>query len=243
MQFNSNADNQDLISDVTFLLGGLDTNAFTLKDRTRCMNERYRQIWQWIFMAYGGWQFMDDNSSDVTTGIPEAAQNLTSGTNLYALPSAALSVRSVEFKDSSSNWYKLYPLTNEQITTTQGLDNFQSTSGTPKYYTLYGDVIRIYPTPNFSVTSGLKIQFDQDISTFASTDTTKVPGFASVFHRALSVGAALDYAVSHSIAGLVPSLSVLWNDYEKRIKEFYSRRFTDKFPTRVTVRDAVIEFK
>ena len=240
MQFNSSSENADLISDITFLLAGIDTNAFTLKDRTRCVNETYRKVWGWIFESYGGWQFVDDN----TSYNPYAAQNLTSGTSLYALPTAALTVKGVEVQNSGGIWMKMVPIATEQV---QGVDSqgdfLQTANGVPHYYSLYGDVVKLYPAPNYTVSNGIRVYFDEDIAVFLSSDTTKVPGFVSPFHRALSVGAALDFAIARSKKDKVASLSALFMDYERRIKQFYSQRYAEMFPPRIIVRDSLREFK
>lgn len=241
MQFNSNSDNQDIVSDITFLTG-LDTNSFTLKDRARCVNERYRLVWQMIFESYGGWTFMDDNVSDTSTGIPYADQTITSGTGLYSLPSSALTVRSVEVKNSGGTYEVLKPISHEEFMMIGGDATFTSNS-TPLYYMLQGDVLRLLPIPNYTVSStGIRVFFDQDISAFASTDTTKTPGFASIFHRMLSIGAALDFCMTR--AGMeqkTASLSVLWNDYETRLRKFYSKRFKDRFPGKIMTGLGLVE--
>jgi hypothetical protein len=244
MQISGHATSQDIISDISFLLGGgIDLNNFKIADRTRCVNERNRMVWQMIFESYGGWKFMDDAVSDASTGVPYADQTITSGTGLYALPTGALVVNGVFAKlTSDGSWTKLTPLTEEEFMQMGGDGHFSS-NGTTLYYMLQGDVIRLLPTPNFTTASGLRVFFDQDISAFATTDTTKVPGFASIFHRMLSIGAALDYALSHGMTDKVNYLSALWNDYEKRLRDFYSKRFKARFPHRMSAGpDLVSEF-
>lgn len=241
MQYSDTSNLTGIIEDITFLLG-LDTNAFSLKDRTRCVNERYRMVWQMIFESYGGWQFMDDNVSDASTGIPYADSNITSGTGLYTLPSAALTVKGVEIKNTGGNWERLTPITFEEFQA-MGADSTFTTNSSPTYYMLQGDVIRILPVPNYTQSSSLRVFFDQDISTFAYTDTTKVPGFASHLHRILSIGAALDYAMTHpGLEQKVASLGLLWAEYSRNIRSFYAQRFQDKSPGRVRSTDLLNEF-
>lgn len=234
MQFNGHATKQDIISDITFLTG-VDINAFRLVDRTRSVNERFRQIWYTIFEAYGGWKFMDDNQSDVSTGVPYATQNVTSGTGLYALPSGSLAVNGVEILTSSGgSWNRIQPLTEPEFMKMNGDGRFSST-GTPIYYMLQGDVIRLLPTPNFTVSSALRVFFDQGITAFSSTDTTATPGFASPFHRALSVGAALDYAIAKGL-DKKNDLQNLWEKYLMDISAFYAKRWADRQPGRIPPR-------
>lgn len=231
MQFSDVSTKQGLIQDISWLLG-IDLNGFKIEDRTRSINERYRMIWHMIFDSYGGWKYMDDNLSDATTGVPYADSNIVSGTGLYTLPSGALTIGGVEVKTSATSTFtRLKPVTREEFLDAGGDGAFSST-GVPAYYMLQGDVIVLLPTPNFSTTSGLRVYFGQDISTFASTDTTKTPGFASPFHRMLSIGASLDYAIGKGLAKK-NDLQALWNDYEIRLRKFYADRWVDNSPKRL----------
>lgn len=242
MVFSDTSTSQGIIQDITFLLG-VDTTAYSLADRTRNANERFRMVWQMIFEAYGGWKFMDDNVSDVSTGVPYADQTITSGTGLYPLPAAALTINNVEMKSSSgSSFERLIGITHEEFMAMGGDGAFTAT-GVPRYYLLQGDILRLLPVPNFTLAAALRIYFDQGISVFLTTDTTKVPGFATPFHRMLSIGGALDYAMARGIQDKVVYLSNLWNDYERRLKDFYSKRFMERFPHRIRAGpDLVDEF-
>lgn len=242
MQFSSVSNRGGIIEDITFLTG-IDLNGYPILDRTRNVNERYRQVWFEIFETYGGWKFMDDNVSDASTGVPYATQNVTSGTGLYALPSGSLTVNGVEILTTSSGTFqRLQPITETEFLRMGGDGAFSST-GVPSWYLLQGDIIRLLPTPNFTVSSSLRVFFDQGITTFVSTDTTATPGFASPFHRALSVGASLDYAM---VRGLDKKndLQALWNKYISDIRAFYSKRWQDREPKSLSPRrDLVNEYR
>jgi hypothetical protein len=227
MMFSNNSTKTGLIDDITFLLG-IDVNAYPLLDRTRNINERYKMVWQMIFEAYGGWKFQDDNLNTV----PYADQTLTSGTATYTLPTGALTINMAEIMDSNSIWSRLIPITEEEYNK-MGADASNTTSSIPVYYMPYEDTIKLIPTPNYTVASGLRVYFDQGVSEFVYTDTTKTPGFASPFHRMLSIGAALDYALANDIGNKVIYLQNLWNDYERRLKEFYSKRYHDRYPHKI----------
>lgn len=232
MIFSDTTTKQGLVEDITFLLGGIDTNEYPLADRTRNINERFRLVWTMIFEAYGGWQFIDDNTSDTTTGVPYADQTLTSGTGLYALPSSALTVREVSILTSASSRLQLVPLTHEEFVAMGGDQNFSS-NGVPQYYLLQGDVLRLLPTPNYTLSNAIRVYFDQGISSFTTSDTTKVPGFASPFHRMLSIGGSIDYALAKTMNDRITTLTPQWTDYEKRLKSFYAKRYLQRFPGKI----------
>lgn len=241
MQFNGNADGQDLISDITFLLGGVDINRYLIKDRTRSINERQRMIWSSIFSAYGGWLFMDDNSSDTSTGLPYADQTITASQGLYQLPTTALTIIGAEIKyQNATTLFKLKGLTHEEFLSAGGDATFPTPS-TPWAYLPQGDVMRLLPAPNYTQAASLRIYFDAEFLIFTSSDTTKIPGFASVFHRMLSVGASLDYAQAKGLKDKIVTLSNLWNDYDNRLRHFYSERYKERVPHRINPGEDLVE--
>ena len=236
MKFNDATNKQGIIQDISFLTG-VDTNKYPVADRTRNVNEWNKKVWSWIFEVYGGWQFDDDNTSS-TTDLPGSTITLVAETAEYPIPSTALVINKVDVLQSDGvSWLPLSPLPLEMIGTAEG--EFLKTSGTPRFYRLVGDVIKLYPKPSYSGTNYLKVFYERGMLEFAVTDTNSVPGFASPFHRVLPIGASLDYAVVNSPANKIKSLSNLANDYEKRIKKFYSKRFKDNFPARLKVCDSV----
>ena len=239
MQFSDTTNKTGLIQDITFWTG-VDINKYPIEDRTRNINEWNRKVWSWIFESYGGWQFDDDNNSS-TSDLPSSTINLVSGTSVYGLPSGALTVRKADvLQDDGSTWRYLDPLPLEAIKPAEG--EFLKTDSTPRYYRLVGDVIKLYPAPNYSETNGLKIFYDRDMSQFITTNTNSTPGFASPLHRVLSIGASLDYVISNGDSKKITSLSIQADDYETRIKSFYSKRYLDNFPPSMRVGDSVRDY-
>jgi hypothetical protein len=233
MQYSdTGASKSGIIQDSTFLLGGIDLNAYPIADRTRSANEHLRNAWHIIMKAYDGWKFMDDNQSDTSTGLPYADKDIESGTDLLTLPSGALTIDGMQIKTSSSGSYnKLTIITYEEFLEMGGDGRFGS-PGTPTHAIVQGDIIRLLPSPNITVTSGLRVHFNKEMTTFAITDTTATPGFASPYHRIISIGIALDYADAKGLqkAG---SLRSNYNDYQSRLFDFYSERLKARQPKRL----------
>jgi len=223
MQFNSHSDNQDIVSYVVDATG-LNPVAH-LKQITRAANETLRIIWNWIFDAYGGWQFDDGNQSD----LPTATTALVASQQKYTLPSEALTVRKVSVKDQSGSWHDLDPITFEEITAGQAEEDFLSTPGNPAYFRLVGNVLKVYPAPNYAQDASMRLAFDRGAVQFASTDTTKKPGFASEFHGAVPAGASAFIAKNKNHKN-TERLERDWLRYEERIKSFYKRRFAELNP-------------
>lgn len=240
MQFSDTSNLTGIVQDITFLLGGIDTNDYVLKDRARNVNEHFRKVWHRIFNAYGGWRWDDSNQTD----LPQATATLTSGTSKYTIPTGSLTVYSIEIKNSSGIYSKITPLTAEQIEQFGTLTelNDSAATGVPSFYRLVGDTIELFPNPNYTASAGIKVYFDRDISSFSSNDTTKTPGFAAPYHRILSIGAAMDYASANNMVDKITILLAMYNEYMNNIGLFYSERWRDKQPKRITVPDLMREF-
>lgn len=236
MQFSDTSNSLGLIQDISFLLG-VDLNNYLIADRTRNVNERYRMVWMMIFEAYGGWKWQDDNAN----ATPYTDVNVVSGTAIGSLPTGTLTIREAQLKDANIVYHRLQCITEQEYFDLGGDSVWNGITGFPIYLLPYEDTWKLIPAPNYSLSSALRIYFDADISAFVSSDTTKVPGFASPFHRMLSIGAALDYALSRKMQDKVSYLQNLWNDYEKRLRDFYSKRYVARYPGRLGSGEDLVE--
>jgi hypothetical protein len=242
MVYNSNSDSQDIVSLLNDYTGNYDDtnhNVFPLKQKTRYANQALKTIWSWIFDSYGGWQFDDANNN---LNCPSETANLVANQKDYTIPTEAKSVKSVSVKDTGGVWGELAPLTTEQITEIMAENEFMKTSSSPMYFVPFANSIKIYPAPDYSQASSIRVIYDRGTVLFDSTDTTQSPGFASEFHEAVAVGGSLFYCIAKDLPRK-NDLMVLWQDYEKRIKEYYSRRYQKMFPPKLLVSDAVCEYK
>lgn len=222
MQYNSDSDNQDIVS----LIGdktGLNTTV-EIAQITRAVNKANKQIWSWIFMSFGGWQYEDQNQ----TGLPVATASIVANQQKYTLPSSALAVASVEWLNGTT-WEKLTPLSIEQINQYQSEKEFEDTPGTPRFYSLISNVLKLYPASDTAVSNGLRIQIERGSVSFATTDTNVSPGFASEFHEALATGAAVELSRNNVLPNYVGHLED-WRNYEKSIKDYYSARYQEMHP-------------
>jgi hypothetical protein len=234
MQFNDTTNKTGLIQLCERLTGLGDTaisgNADKLDEFTLYINKANRNIWSWIFNSFGAWQYEDSNHTD----LPQATQDLVSGTDVYLLPSDAITVRGVSVQNEGGDFEKLRPITLAQIQD-KGISEaeYQETDSVPNEYRLIGQTVKLYPGPSYSASNGFKVYFDRETVSFSDSDTTKVPGFVSAFHEAVAVGAARDYAMVRSLPQL-GALNADWREYEEKIKSYYSQRYKELFPTRIT---------
>lgn len=235
MQYNSDSDSQDIVSLVGDMTG-INTTA-ELKQITRACNEANKKIWSWIFESYGPWQYEDNNQDD----LPIATANLVADQRAYKLPSTALSVRAVEYKNVNGDWNKLDSLPADLLNQHTSEKEWQDESGEPRWYSLIGRNLKIYPASDSARTSALRVQFDRGAISFASTDITKEPGFVSQFHEGVAVGASYFIASNKSL-NQVNLLRERWLDFENRIKSYYTKRWQEEFPPKFRVNDLVGEY-
>lgn len=241
MQYNSNATGQDIVT-MSEKKSLSNSVSFPIAEKTLYANEGSKIIWGWIHEAYGGWAFDDSNQTD----FPEATTQLTSGQVDYLLPVDADAIKGVSIKNQGAVWYDLEPITLEQIQD-QGFSEaqFMNVASTPIYYRLLGNSVKIYPAANYTQAASLKIWENREILLFTTTDTTKTPGWITAFHEALATYMALQYARINGTpqaggilrGGFKTGLNAEWSEWEMRIKKYYSRRFAEMFPPRITVRD------
>ena len=238
VQLSDTTNLQGIFEEIDFY-AQTDSTTYPATHKIRNLNNRYREVLTHIFEVYGGWQFNDSNSANDTL---YADQTVTSDTAAYALPATAIRIVGVELKtNGSSSFTELYSVTNAELKERGSIAEANRTTGVPTQYKLGGDTIELYPTPNFTQATSLRVYFDGDISVFAVTDTTVVPGFAAPFHRALSLGGALDWVIA-SADGTPKSttkfawLTDMFAREIKSIRKFYASRWQDKTP-RIRVSD------
>ena len=215
-----------IIEDIDFW-ANTNSTSYPIEDKTRNINRKYDDVVSMILQADGRWKWDDTNNiAQPTTPI-----NMTDQTTAVAIPDTTyLTINRVEVLDVNGNWYKILPF-NEKEIPYQGMTEFLKTPGRPLMYEKVGGFLNLYPKPssnNVTLTGGLKIYFQRNASYFATTDTTKVPGFAAPFHRILSIGAALDYCLANTLLLKSEFLTPLLQKMENDLQLYYSTRSRDE---------------
>jgi len=215
----------ELSRDVKFLItgSGTGTTDYAAADILANINEYYNEVVSLILSADGKWEWDDNNQ----TTLPVSTTNLVSGQADYEISgSTFLDLLRVEMKDENGNGVQLEPISYEDRNGT-AMTEWAKTNATPQYYDKVGNSIILYPTPNYNSTAGLKTYYQRPPSYFVVSDTTKTPGFNPLFHRYLSIGAAIDYCSVNSmndrLSFLIPKLTQM----KKDIISAYSTRSKD----------------
>jgi hypothetical protein len=224
MKFSSAADKLGIVQDIDWLVDSDDT-AYPVAHKTRNVNAWLDRVASLILQSDGKWEWEDTNQTD----LPIGTTTLTSGQQDYSIDTTYLKVRAVAVKDSAGTLHYLNRLDEKSPQAgTQELMDSSKSSGTPTGYAFVGNSIVLDKKPNYTASGGLKVYFQRNVVYFEDTDTTAVPGFAPMFHRVLSFGAALDYAIKHDYAPTkIANLQNRIKELEASLMEFYSSRDQD----------------
>lgn len=218
----------DIVSKVYFLTS-TNANSFPIANVTVEANNALDRVTSLIMQSDGRWQWDDENQTDLpiaTTGIVASQQD-------YTLAVSHLQITRVELKDASGNWRKLKPI-DESDVYDQSLTTFPSTSsgvavtGAPFWYDKIGNSFFLYPSPNYTQAASLKIWFKRGPSYFTTSDTTKTPGFNSIYHELVPLWVAYNY----SIANGKENGPLIYNQIqikEDALKDDYSLRDKDDY--------------
>jgi len=178
-----------------------------------------------ILASLDDWDFDDSNNTD----YPVATTSLVASQRDYTFPTSLkiLTIKRVDVSYDGTNYYEATPFDSSAPTFGLGNDSLTDAnfSTSKPFYDLKANAIWLYPAATAN-TGTLRIEFYRDISEFASTDTTKTPGFDTPFHRLLSLGAAYDYAMARGLE-TAPNIGTQLADMEIRMKQYYGKKDMD----------------
>lgn len=180
-----------------------------------------------IFKAGGTWQFDDSNH----TNYPIITTNLVASQRDYTFTADTsgnliLDVYKVLVKDSSGTFYEVFPVDVQSQNNTEGLSDGLNTTGVPLTYDKTANGIFLDPEPSYSYSGGLKVYVNREGSYFSSTDTTKKPGFAGLFHEYLALRPSYQFAYRNGLT----NTAALQNEVllmETAIEDYYGAREKD----------------
>ena len=164
------------------------------------------------------------------TKLPIGTTNLVANQSDYSFltdeqGNNIITLLRIEAKDSDGYYTLLQPIDQKQIE--DAIDTEQSVTGSPLYYDKISDnIVRLYPKPSASVTSGLKFFFQRTPSYFTASDTEKQPGVSPLLHRGFVIAGAYDGALTLGLPNL-QALSIELQKEEKKIVDYFSGRNND----------------
>ena len=226
MQYNSEANNLDIVSEVDDLCSSTSTS-YSINSKTRRMNQALETLVAKILNADGTWQFDDTNFTD----LPVGTGTLVEAQESYSFSGEFLDIEYVKILNTDSKWVLLRPIDPQELRKSgEAIEEHFTDTGMPTHYDKFGDTIRLYPAPTstaVTLASGIKVHFKRTGSLFDKDDTTKVPGIASPYHITLAKMIALPYCKVFK----KDRVTQLERDIDDEIKQmllFYSSRERDK---------------
>lgn len=229
MYFNPSDKSNSIIADIDFLLFGTSetfNDSYTLLDRTRNVNITLDEAVGEMFKADPNWDYDDQTNTD----FPIATTTLVANQDNYSFPDSTLVISRVRVKDSQGNFVTLDPVSESEVT-----DADLAATGSPKKFFKKGGSFFPIPVPDYGYADGVEVRFQRGANHFSSTDINVAPGFNSLFHQILSIGAALRYAVGNGMREKVSFLSSMKIDTLNKIREHYQIRNKDEKP-RITIK-------
>ena len=221
---------QDIVNSIYFRTK-TNSSSFLAADMLLYINNAYDRVVSLILSADSKWQFDDSNQTD----LPIATAALVADQADYALATSHLTMDRIEILNSSGEtWRRLFQIDQQQLKqgSSLALDEYQSANGEPNQYDLIGNSIILYPTPNYSLASALKVYFTRGGTLYTSAEVTtgtKVPGFISLFHDLISLWTSYNYAIANG-QNTANGFFVEIQRLEKDLEEFYGKRDRDVRP-------------
>ena len=176
-----------------------NSTTYPIAEKTRDINLALDKTFALIFQAGGTWQFDDSNHTD----YPIITANVVLGQRDYPFTTDGtsnliLDIYKVLVADSNGNFFEIYPTDQQSYAPTGYLDGL-NTQGLPTSYDKTANGIFLEPIPNYNRTNGIKMLINRTGSYFTTTDTTKKPGFAGIFHEYLALRPSFQYAYRHGL--------------------------------------------
>lgn len=217
---NYNSGTNSIVADIDYWAGS-DSVTYPIADKTRNANQALSAIVSKIMRSSGRWQY-DDTNYDT---LPIATTDLVANQTNFSLATSQIKVARVRIKTPEGHWKILHPIDRHDLP-----EHELAATGTPNKYDKIGVSLMLYPLQNYSQTAGLEVQFERDADYFETTDTDKEPGFASPFHRLVSLYAALDYTEPNELEARSRKIRARIEQMEAELVEFYSDRDRDETP-------------
>lgn len=213
-----------------------NSSTYPLANKVRDINLAIDKAYSIIFKAAGTWNFDDANFTD----YPIISTNLVSGQRDYSFVKDAsgnviLDIYKVLVANSAGVYSEIAPYDVQSQDTIKTFTDGANTGGIPTKYDKTANGIFLDFVPNYNYANGLKVYINREGSYFTAADTTKMPGFAGLFHRYLALEAAYQYAVRNSLpvaggmlrGGVRTGLASQIYEMEQQIDTYYSQRERD----------------
>lgn len=206
------------------------TVSYSIAERTVDENLALDKAFALIFQVGGRWQFDDSNHTD----NPIVRTNMVSGQRNYAFTTDEQGNLILEFfkvmvKQSASSdvYVEIFPVDQQSDEYVNGFWDNVNVTGIPTRYDKTANGIFLDCVPSYNATQGIKIIISRVGSYFTTSDTTKKPGFAGLFHEYVALRPSYFYALRNNLKN-VNGLKNEMLEMERDIKKHYRDRSKDE---------------
>ena len=206
-----------------------DSVSYPVIEKTEDENIAMARVWDIIFKSSTTWNYDDNNHDDypvITTGLVQGQRDYTFVTDEQG--NLILDIFKVTAVDKNGRFYDMLPV---DIESQPGLESFydgQNIAGQPFRYDKMANGILLDSIPSFSYPNGLKIYINREGSYFLVTDTTKMAGFAGLFHEYLALVPSWMYCKRNKMFDLADRYERDMMTMEDKITNYYSQRTKDE---------------
>lgn len=234
MDFNDTVNKDGLIQNCEINLfgdspfGTISSNADRLQIFTNFLNEGYSRYGMIALQSDNSWQFDDRNNTD----LPIATTNMSANTPDYSLATEHVIIDQVEMLDNTGTVWLPVPEMDERLFAEfkQSLSQYNNNiAGIPQFHAKVGNSLYLYPTPNYSMTNGIKVRFKRAPNLFTTASTTTQPSMPMFHTTYLTDYASAKYAqarLSTEIYNKYQSNVLKWEQVD--IPAFYADRSLEK---------------
>lgn len=235
MEFNDTINEQGLYQDALYL-SGANSSTFDIKDFTRMANFAQNRVTSKIFKNDNRWKHSDSNNVERDIATTDLVANQPD----YSILTSHLKIKRVRMKNSNGDLITLTPCDRRDMS-----DDILQSYGTPQYYDKDGMSILPFPIPDYSSTgkTGIEVEYQRGPAYFVATDTVRMPGFASPFHKLVSLYCAQDWLLAHAtrqnpLTHRINLVNSLIKELEFDLEDHYLNRDVDDAP-RLKIRTSV----
>ena len=202
----------ELKSDVRFLLGNIDSVSYS-------DNEILNNLNRWLEVVQN--EIIDAMQKTFLQFGETYNIDLVKDQEQYTFPSGLLTIEAIEVNYTGNQWEKarIFPISDYPKALSEESNFVQSH---PAIFILDDDTFLLKPAPEKNVSSGLKIWYTKKAVALSSDSDT--PPFNSNFHRILSLGASLDYAVAMEMRTKITYFNEMLAVLFEKLRKFYVKR-------------------
>jgi hypothetical protein len=208
-----------------FEFTGTTVANYPLANMTIDLNVAIDKIHADILESQDGFRMDDPNNAETDEFSGIAYADLVAGQDNYSFPTSLLKIHQIEV-NYAGQWIEVTPMGAGE--TNYGIDDYPFSTANPRYEAL-GDHIILYPAPPTSVTAGLKIVCDRNITPFTEDEVTagtKTLPFDRNFHIMIPLECAVMWKTAKGLdaGGYINQL----NGFYPRLRQHYGSKQKDK---------------